>query len=113
MTPHIDYVFKVGQITHRQTVAVGTPWREATDGFDKLEPIGAEWPAFAWPGGYPVAYYTQDNGCLCPKCATENLELTLGEDPQWKIVAAEINYEDPDLFCDHCNKRIPSAYAEG
>jgi hypothetical protein len=25
---------------------------------------------------------------------------------------ADINWEDPDLICDHCRKRIESAYAE-
>jgi hypothetical protein len=24
----------------------------------------------------------------------------------------EVNWEDPDLFCDHCGARIESAYAE-
>jgi hypothetical protein len=27
-------------------------------------------------------------------------------------VALEANWEDPDLFCDHCGDRIESAYAE-
>lgn len=33
-------------------------------------------------------------------------------DAEWTIVASEINYEDPTLYCDHCNARIESAYAE-
>ena len=72
-----------------------------------------EWPAWAWPGGYPIAYYTRDGGCLCPTCANENMNLTLDKDyDQWCIVAQEINYEDNDLQCDNCSERIAPAYAE-
>jgi hypothetical protein len=73
---------------------------------------------YAWPGAYPLYYITKDNGVLCPKCANENSALCLAApdsmdyDPQWAIVDFDINYEDPDLYCDHCNKRIQSAYAE-
>jgi hypothetical protein len=28
------------------------------------------------------------------------------------VVVLVINYEDGELFCDHCNERIESAYAE-
>ena len=24
---------------------------------------------YAWPGGYPVIYITEDSGVLCPNCA--------------------------------------------
>jgi hypothetical protein len=29
-----------------------------------------------------------------------------------RILACEINYEDPALFCEDTDERIPSAYAE-
>ena len=69
--------------------------------------------AFAWPGHYPMFYICQDMGTLCPKCANANAELT-GDtnDPQWNVVAAEVNWEDGQMTCDNCNERIPSAYAE-
>ncbi len=71
--------------------------------------------SYAWPGGYPVFYVVADSGVLCPDCARmaehENLS-GWQEDPQWNIIAADINYEATDLYCDHCGKRIPSAYAE-
>ena len=70
-----------------------------------------EWPSWEWLGGYPIAYYTHDGGCLCPKCANENLNLTLDKDyDQWCIVAQEINYEDNGLQCDNCYANIPAAY---
>jgi hypothetical protein len=74
---------------------------------------------FAWPGGYPVYYVVEDSGILCPNCArmSEREELGLQHDddtfdPQWHIVAADINYEDDSLYCDHCGERIESAYCE-
>lgn len=74
--------------------------------------------SFAFPGGYPIYFVCADNGVLCPKCANEHLELIRaaiadkGADKQWEIVAANANYEDNDLYCDHCSQRIESAYAE-
>jgi hypothetical protein len=73
---------------------------------------------YAWPGGYPMFYVTKDNGVLCPKCANDNSALCLATpdsedfDPQWALVDFGVNWEDTDLYCDHCNKRIESAYAE-
>lgn len=70
---------------------------------------------YAWPGGYPIYYICRDSGVLCPHCANEaETEGLTGDrdDPQWDIVAADINYEDPSLLCDHCGERIESAYAE-
>lgn len=31
---------------------------------------------------------------------------------QWRLVAADVNWEDSGLTCDHCSQRIESAYAE-
>jgi len=73
--------------------------------------------AYAWPGGYPIFYIAEDSGVICPKCVQENLELCIG-DPgdlfadQWKIIAHEANWENPDLQCDNCNKFIEPAYGE-
>lgn len=69
---------------------------------------------WAWPGGYPLFYMTEDNAVLCPACANgDNGSDTLTQDdPQWNVVATDANWEDPDLFCEHCNARIESAYAE-
>ena len=30
----------------------------------------------------------------------------------WAVCALEINWEAPDTHCEHCNKRIESAYTE-
>jgi len=72
---------------------------------------------YAWPGGYPLFVITTDGGCLCPDCVKSNwreiVSATLSRhNSGWQAAAADINYEDPALFCDHCGNRIESAYAE-
>lgn len=73
-----------------------------------------EWPRWAWPGGYPLFYVCADGELLCSHCACAHIKLT--SDPQaeadWRIVAADINYEDEDLYCSHCSAHIESAYGE-
>lgn len=74
-------------------------------------------PHFAWPGGYPILYMTKDCGTLCPACAngengSEATNPECQDDPQWQIVAFDVYYEGPSLFCDHCNAEIESAYGD-
>jgi hypothetical protein len=57
-------------------------------------------------GCYPLFYLDKGNNCLCPKCASENDEFN---EP---LIAVDVNWEDPDLYCDHCSARIESAYAD-
>ena len=78
---------------------------------DEMRMENSKLPAYAWPGGYPMYYLARDNGVLCPACANGYTE---GRDTKEQLepVEADINYEDASLFCEHCNKRIESAYAE-
>lgn len=72
---------------------------------------------YAWPGGYPRFLVTTDGGVLCPTCVRKQFRciaysaITKQHDG-WAPAAADINWEDSFLICDHCNERIPSAYAE-
>jgi hypothetical protein len=77
--------------------------------------------AYAWPGGYPIVYYCEDGGSLCPACAnnengsiayTGDLPADCIEDKQWHIVACDVYYEGPIINCDHCNAEIESAYGD-
>lgn len=73
--------------------------------------------AFAWPGGYPLQYICTDGGVLCPKCVTANraqIIRSTGEKQRdgWALEGVEVNWEDPNVLCDNCGGRIPSAYAE-
>ena len=73
---------------------------------------------YSWPGGYPVFAVTADGGCLCFDCLkSERREILEAiahglSHSGWKVEAFEANWEDPELYCSHCNNRIESAYAE-
>lgn len=67
--------------------------------------------SYAWPGGYPVYHVTHDGASLCAKCANENGHRD-GPEDGWLVIGSEINWEDTRLYCEHCNARIESAYAE-
>lgn len=79
-------------------------------------------PAFAWPGGYPMYYLCFDGEAMCPACVNANIELVDRDsrakvvDPRtwggWAVEAADVNWEDDDLVCTHCNKLIESACGE-
>ena len=85
----------------------------STDAFNRqiLEGIkndDGKLPAYAWPGGYPLFYITKDNAVFCASCANE---VTEDSNPEDEIVAHDANWEDDNLNCEMCEKRIPSAYA--
>ena len=63
-------------------------------------------PSFAWPGGYPIFYLDNQNNVLCPECANKHNEYS------GTIIAHDINWEDNNLYCNDCSKRIESAYNE-
>jgi len=76
---------------------------------------------YAWPGGYPTYFITDDGQALSHEAALANRELIedairehldSGGKDDWLVIALEINWEDPDLFCSHTGERIMSAYAE-
>jgi hypothetical protein len=65
-------------------------------------------------GGYPLYACTTDGAALCAECCKterEQIATTTGNDG-WCIGAVQVNWEDPELYCDHCSNRIESAYAE-
>lgn len=72
--------------------------------------------AFAWPGGYPVLYVTDDGGALCPPCANggNGSEASPDAEPRsgWRIVAGDIHYEGAPAVCDHCGTATASAYGD-
>lgn len=122
MTLYLNFIFSYQENFERRRHTMDLPstytWDEAAAylnkiGFDDVRAIRREWESHAWPGGYPLFYYTKDGGVLSPRAANSELARTLDpNDDQFFIVACDINYEDPDLWCDHTNERIPSAYCE-
>ena len=70
---------------------------------------------YVFPGGYPIYYICADGGILCPNCVDVERELIDSADEcdrQWMVIGQEINYEDDQLYCDNCNKRIKPAYSD-
>lgn len=72
---------------------------------------------YAWPGGYQMFLITSDGAALCFECAKKEARPILSsirdrQNDGWRVVGCDINYEDADLYCDHCNKQIESAYGD-
>lgn len=64
-------------------------------------------------GSYPLYYLAKDGGVLSAEAVEENIDQCCDPDePQWYVVAYDTNYDNPELYCSHTNKRIESAYAE-
>lgn len=77
-----------------------------------LQP-GEQYPAYAWPGGYPLFYLAADNSVICPECMNgrNGSEASPGHDDRsWRVVAVDVHYEGEPLSCDHCSAEIESAY---
>lgn len=81
--------------------------------------------AYAWPGGYPLFFVCDDGGALCFACAHKEAREIIGahlevkkcpsarrNNSQWLAVAVDVNWEDSNLYCDHCSKPIESAYGD-
>jgi hypothetical protein len=74
--------------------------------------------AYAWPGGYPLYFVTSDCEVLSFETVRKEIKQVLwsirnkDNTGGWRVIGVDVNYEDPELFCDHSGKRIESAYAE-
>jgi len=69
---------------------------------------------FAWPGGYPLFFVTNDGACLSWQAVLDNLPecyagIKAQDESGWNIVACDVNWES-ELYCDHSGDRIESAY---
>lgn len=64
----------------------------------------------SWPGLYPKYFVTADNGILSFDAAKAEQELVKsaiadkGSDKQWEVSYVAINFENPDLVCDHTER---------
>lgn len=72
---------------------------------------------FAWPGGYPKYFVTCDGVALsfdAVRAEWRNIVWSHlhGCNDGWLLAGVDINYEDANLYCDHTNERIESAYGE-
>ena len=72
-----------------------------------------EWESHAWPGGYQITYIVKDGGVLCHQCANNELMRTIDPyDDQFYIVGADVHWEGPPIYCDHCGREIASEYGD-
>lgn len=72
---------------------------------------------YAWPGGYPLYFVTEDGAALSFKAVRDNLReiiaaIHTNSRDGWRVIGCDINWEDGDLYCDHSGARIESAYGE-
>lgn len=73
---------------------------------------------YAWPGGYPTYFIAADGEPLCHNCVKRNFKQTVYETyrprqgDMFRVVGQEINYEDNNMHCAHCEQQIPAAYGE-
>lgn len=74
---------------------------------DAIRDPDGKLPAYAWPGGINVIYYTTDGDAVCAECA--NQDQSEYDDPvtQWDLF-----YEGPPEQCANCYKMIESAYGD-
>jgi len=73
--------------------------------------------AFAWPGGYPVAYLAEDGDTFCPDCAngengSDATTVDDGSRSGWLVIGGFIHYEGPPEICAHCDAEVASAYGD-
>ena len=72
---------------------------------------------YAWPGGYPMFFITIDGAALSFESVCENWPLVCDSvrhdsDDGWRVIAADINWEDPNLRCEDTGELIEWAYGE-
>lgn len=74
--------------------------------------------AYAFPGGYPRFFITNDGEALSFESATKNRKLIVNaitdndKTGGWLVIGCDINWEDQHLFCADSNKKIESAYGD-
>lgn len=67
---------------------------------------------YAWPGGYEHYFICSDGGAVCWEAVIENQheirDAVIGKDDTggWRVVAMDVNWEDPCLYCDHTGRQI-------
>jgi len=69
--------------------------------------------AFAFPGGYPVAYYTKEGNVLCANCATGEATRELDEDPVIGSEMVESDIGSSATICDGCGHVLDFGWDEG
>ena len=64
-----------------------------------------ELPAYAWPGGYQIVYYTAEGLTVCAKCADS-------PDTSDPAIAGETFAEGAPVPCEDCGTMLRSSYGD-
>lgn len=72
--------------------------------------------AYAWPGGYPLAYFTSDGAVLAPGTVRECLGEVIHSirhncDDGWRVVACDVLWEG-EHYDDHTGEKLETAYGD-
>lgn len=62
-------------------------------------------------GSYPVCHICYDGGIICADCANAHGHVDKPND-EWRIIASDVNWENTELYCDHCGEHLEPAYGE-
>ena len=76
---------------------------------------GGRLPLFAWPGGYPIIYWVEQDRWtfpLCGECAEEQLAGAFGDVGTVVGIESGDAYEE-DTPCDNCGTQLAAYYEEG
>ena len=70
---------------------------------------------FAWPGGYPLFFVCSDGAPLSFEDARKHgaticHAIRERDRSGWRVLAAEVNWEDGDLYSAHSGRKIEAAY---
>lgn len=76
------------------------------------ERINGKLPKYTSVGSYPVFYVSNMDCVLCAECSTAVLDDPMAFGNGESLLGCDVNWEDPHMYCEECNVRIESAYAD-
>lgn len=71
----------------------------------------------AFPGGYTLIAVMDDGEIVCHECTRDNfreiVECTKNQERiGWNFIDVTINWEDPSMYCAHCDEPLTPEYCE-
>lgn len=76
---------------------------------DTLRDDDGRLPAYVWPGGYTMVYYTADGLMICARCAND-------PDTSDPVVDGDVYWEGPAVPCDdgsQCGAMVGGSWTSG
>jgi len=76
------------------------------------EDNGGKLPLFAWPGGYAMIYWAEEDGETYPLCGECAEELLAGNDGGTIVGIETGDHYEEDMPCENCGKQLAFYYEE-